>query len=145
MKTNGGFLVTKIKQLGDRIFEKILGEKNIDAFNGAQGRILYVLWQKDGIPIKSLSEKCGLAITSLTTMLERMENHGLISRVQAETDKRKTLLYLTEKSRSLKSEYDAVSEKMSAIYYEGFSDKEVTQFEHYLERIRKNLEARQRA
>jgi len=145
MKTNGGFLVTKIKQLGDRIFEKILGEKNIDAFNGAQGRILYVLWQKDGIPIKSLSEKCGLAITSLTTMLERMENHGLISRVQAETDKRKTLLYLTEKSRSLKSEYDAVSEKMSAIYYEGFSDKEVTQFEHYLERIRKNLEARQGA
>ena len=46
MKTNGGFLVTKIKQLGDRIFEKILSEKNIDAFNGAQGRILYVLWQR---------------------------------------------------------------------------------------------------
>jgi hypothetical protein len=28
MKTNGGFLVTKIKQLGDRIFERILAEKN---------------------------------------------------------------------------------------------------------------------
>ena len=51
MEMNGGFLVTKIKQLGDRIFEKILSEKNIDAFNGAQGRILYVLWQKDGISI----------------------------------------------------------------------------------------------
>ena len=46
MEMNGGFLVTKIKQLGDRIFEKILSEKNIDAFNGAQGRILYVLWQE---------------------------------------------------------------------------------------------------
>ena len=53
MEMNGGFLVTKIKQLGDRIFEKILSEKNIDAFNGAQGRILYVLWQKDGISIRS--------------------------------------------------------------------------------------------
>ena len=53
MKTNGGFLVTKIKQLGDRVFEKILSEKNIDAFNGAQGRILYVLWQEDGISIRS--------------------------------------------------------------------------------------------
>ena len=31
MEMNGGFLVTKIKQLGDRIFEKILSEKNIDA------------------------------------------------------------------------------------------------------------------
>ena len=86
MKTNGGFLVTKIKQLGDRIFEKILSEKNIDAFNGAQGRILYVLWQEDGISIRSLSVKCGLAITSLTTMLERMEHQGLISRVPSETD-----------------------------------------------------------
>ena len=51
MEMNGGFLVTIIKQLGDRIFEKILSEKNIDAFNGAQGRILYVLWQEDGISI----------------------------------------------------------------------------------------------
>ena len=78
MEMNGGFLVTKIKQLGDRIFEKILSEKNINAFNGAQGRILYVLWQEDGISIRLLSTKCGLAITSLTTMLERMENQGLI-------------------------------------------------------------------
>ena len=62
-------------------FEKILSEKHIDAFNGAQGRILYVLWQEDGITIRSLSIKCGLAITSLTTMLERMENQGLIRRV----------------------------------------------------------------
>ena len=55
MVTNGGFLVTKIKQLGDRIFEKVLAEKGIDAFNGAQGRILYVLWQQDGVPIKTVS------------------------------------------------------------------------------------------
>ena len=61
MNTNGGFLITKIKQLGDRIFEKVLSEKNIDAFNGPQGRILYVLWQEDGIPIKVLSDRCGLA------------------------------------------------------------------------------------
>ena len=82
MQTNGGFLITKIKQLGDRIFERVLGKKNIDAFNGAQGRILYVLWQEDGIPIKALSDRCGLAITSLTTMLERMEKQGLLSRIQ---------------------------------------------------------------
>ena len=78
MDTNGGFLVTKVKQLSDRVFEKILNEKKIEAFNGAQGRILYVLWQKDGISIKTLSEQCGLAITSLTSMLERMEKQGLV-------------------------------------------------------------------
>ena len=130
MEMNGGFLVTKIKQLGDRIFERILSEKNID----------YVLWQEDGIPIGSLSIKCGLAITSLTTMLERMENQGLISRVQSETDKRKTLLFLTEKAHALKGEYDSVSDDMGSIYYKGFSEEEITRFEECLDRIRKNLE-----
>ena len=140
MKTNGGFLVTKIKQLGDRIFERILAEKNIDAFNGAQGRILYVLCQEDGVPIKIISEKSGLAITSLTTMLERMEKNGLISRKTDEADKRKTLLFLTDKAKELKEAYDSVSNEMGNIYYRDFTDKEILQFEEYLNRIRVNLE-----
>ena len=127
---NGGFLVTKIKQLGDRIFERILLKKGIDAFNGAE----------DGVPIKTVSEKCGLAITSLTTMLERMEKSGLIRREQDQQDKRKTLLYLTEKAHKLKVDYDDVSAGMGRIYYKGFSENEIVQFESYLERIQKNLE-----
>ena len=137
---NGGFLVTKIKQLGDRTFERILSKKGIDAFNGAQGRILYALWQEDGVSIKTVSKKCGLAITSLTTMLERMEKSGLIRREQDQQDKRKTRLYLTEKSHSLKDDYDDVSAGMGRIYYKGFSEDEIIQFESYLEHVQKNLE-----
>lgn len=140
MKTNAGFTVTKIKQLGDRIFEKILSRKNIDAFNGPQGRILYVLWQSDGIPIREVSNKCGLALTSLTTMLERMEKAGLIRREQDGEDRRKTKLYLTKKARDLQNDYDDVSNEMTDIYYQGFSSEETDQFESYLDRIRGNLE-----
>ena len=140
MTANGGFLVTKVKQLGDRIFQKILSEKDVDAFNGPQGRILYVLWQEDGVPIKTISEKSGLAITSLTTMLERMEKNELISRRQDEADRRKTLLFLTQKARNLKQDYDSVSEQMGEIYYDGFTKKEIIEFESYLERIMNNLE-----
>ena len=140
MKANGGFLVTKIKQLGDRIFDRILAGKDIDAFNGPQGRILYVLWQEDGVPIKTVSEKSGLAITSLTTMLERMEKSGLIRKEQSESDKRKTLLYLTDTAKALRKEYDAVSDEMGKIYYDGFTEDEIKRFEEYLERILSNLE-----
>ena len=127
---NGGFLITKIKQLGDRIFQRILNEKGVDAFNGPQGRILYTLWQEDGVPIKTISDKCGLAITTLTTMLERMEKQ----------DKRKTLIVLTEKARGLESDYHAVSDQMGRLYYKGFSASEIEQFEAFLERVRDNLE-----
>ena len=140
MNTSGGFLVTKIKQLGDRIFERVLTEKGIDAFNGAQGRILYVLWQRDGEPIKTVSDQCGLAITSLTTMLERMEKQGLICRVPDEKDRRKTLLFLTDKSKALRLDYEAVSQQMSGIYYAGFTDEEIARFEDDLRRIQRNLE-----
>lgn len=140
MRINGGFQVSKIKQLGDRIFEKILAERDIEAFNGAQGRILYVLFQEDGVPIKTVSEKCGLAITSLTTMLERMEKGGLILRKQDSADKRKTLLFLTDKAKDLENDYIAVSEEMGDIYYQGFTEEEVRAAEDYLDRIRQNLE-----
>lgn len=140
MRINGGFQVSKIKQLGDRIFEKILAERDIEAFNGAQGRILYVLFQEDGVPIKTVSEKCGLAITSLTTMLERMEKGGLILRKQDSADKRKTLLFLTDKAKDLENDYVAVSKEMGDIYYQGFTEEEVRAAEDYLDRIRQNLE-----
>ncbi len=137
---NGGFLITKIKQLGDRIFQRILNEKGVDAFNGPQGRILYTLWQEDGVPIKTISDKCGLAITTLTTMLERMEKQELIHRQPDEKDKRKTLIVLTEKARGLESDYHAVSDQMGRLYYKGFSASEIEQFEAFLERVRDNLE-----
>ena len=140
MRTNGGFQISKIKQLGDRVFEKILTAQGIEAFNGAQGRILYVLWQEDGVPIKTIAERCGLAITSLTTMLERMEKTGLIIRQQDSGDKRKILIFLTDKAKALKEDYDAISDRMSAIFYQGFTEEEIRNFEEHLERIRLNLE-----
>ena len=143
MDTNGGFLVTKVKQLSERVFEKILNEKKIDAFNGAQGRILYVLWQKDGISIKTLSEQCGLAITSLTSMLERMEKQGLLRRENDEKDRRKTLLFLTERAYALREDYEAVSARMGTIFYEGFNEEEIRLFESFLRRVLDNLEGGQ--
>lgn len=135
----GGFLISQIKQISGRIFEKILSEKNIEEFNGAQGRILYVLWQEDSIAIKELSNKTGLALTTLTSMLDRMEKMDLIKRTLDKTDRRKILIILTEKSISLKDVYYEVSEKMSEIFYNKFSKEEINQFEDYLDRILINL------
>ena len=52
----------------------------------------------------------------------------------------KTLLFLTDKAKELKEAYDSVSNEMGNIYYRDFTDKEILQFEEYLNRIRVNLE-----
>ena len=140
MSRQGGFLISRIKHIGGRLFEHILADKNIDAFNGAQGNLLYILWQEDGIPIRELSRRSGLAMTSLTSMLDRMESAGLIRRDRGDKDRRKILIFLTEEAKGLEQEYNEVTEEISNIYYKGFSEAEIEQLENYLHRILKNVE-----
>lgn len=133
-------MISRIKHIGGRLFEHILSEKNIDAFNGAQGSLLYILWQEDGIPIRELSRRSGLAVTSLTGMLDRMEAAGLIYRDRGDKDRRKILIFLTDNARSLENDYDEVTEEIENIYYKGFSEEEIDQCEKYLQRIFHNVE-----
>ena len=87
-KTNGGFLISQIKQIQGRIFEKLLSDAKVEEFNGAQGRILYVLWQMDAVPIGELVKKTGLAKNTLTSMLNRMEQNGMVCRSYDTIDRR---------------------------------------------------------
>ena len=91
---NGGFLVTKIKQLGDRVFERVLLKKGIDAFNGAQGRILYALWQEDGVPIKTVSENVVLPSHRLLPCLKEWRKAALsaVNRISRISEKHFSIL-----------------------------------------------------
>lgn len=137
--TNGGFLVSQIKQIQGRIFEKLLQEAGIEEFNGAQGRILYVLWQADSIPIVELARKTGLAKNTLTSMLDRMEQNDLIIRSYDKSDRRQIKITLTSKASHLSADYDRVSQQMNEIFYYGFKHEEICQFEEYLQRVLENL------
>ncbi|AMD94686.1 MarR family transcriptional regulator [Leptotrichia sp. oral taxon 847] len=140
MKSNSGFYISRIKQVNTRLLNKFLAQKNITAFNGEQGRILHVLWENDGISNRELSKKSGLAMSSLTTMLERMEEKNLLIRKFCPTDKRKSLIFLTNYAKSLKSEYDEISDKMNEISFEGISDEDRLAFEATLEKVLYNFE-----
>ena len=135
----GGFLVSQIKQLSGRIFNQLLAEKNIDAFNGEQGRILYILWQQDGITIRELANRTGLAVTTLTSMLDRMESSNLVVRKSDKKDRRKTLIHLTGNARSLQEEYEGISNQMSILFYKGFEKEDIIKCEAYLDKILSNL------
>lgn len=132
-------MISQIKHVSDRVFQKMLSRTGFDTLNGAQGRILYVLWQQDGISMGELSQKSGLAKTTLTSMLDRMEQSGLLLRIPDKFDRRKALITLTDYARSLNQKYERVSDDMSKVYYKGFSDQDIDTFEKFLNRILENL------
>lgn len=139
MKTNGGFLISKIKQIQGRVFEKLLADNGISEYNGAQGRILFVLWEEDCIAISELSKKTGLAKTTLTSMLDRLEEAGHIQRIYDPADRRAVKIGLTDNARGMREKYYEVSDKMNRIFYEGFTENEILNFENQLGKILENL------
>jgi DNA-binding MarR family transcriptional regulator len=138
-KKQGGFLVSKIHQLAGRIFTKKLKDYDLYEINSAQGRIIFVLWQNDGISIQELAQKTSLEKSTLTRMLERLENTGYVKRIPDAEDRRRTIVKLTSKNEELKDAYEEVSKDMLDLYYKGFTAAEIDTFENNLKRIYENL------
>lgn len=138
METKGGFYITQIKQLQDRIFEKLLTENDIEISSG-QGRILFVLWKEDHLTVGEISRQTSLAKNTVSIVIDGMVQKGLLERTINPKNRRQTIISLTEYAKSMREKYEAVSEQMGVLFYQGFSEKELKEFEGYLVRIRDTL------
>lgn len=138
METKGGFYITQIKQLQDRIFEKLLTENGIEISSG-QGRILFVLWKEDHLTVSEISRQTSLAKNTVSIVIDGMVQKGLLERTINPGNRRQTIITLTKHAKSMREKYEAVSEQMGVLFYQGFSEKERREFEDYLARIRGTL------
>ena len=137
--SRSGDYIAQIRLIGGRVFEKLLADSGTDAFNGPQGKILDALWQKDGLSANEIGKATGLASSTLTSMLDRMETSGLVKRVRSEEDRRVVRIYLDAKAQDCKKLYKKVSEEMTRIYFQGFREEEIEEFENYLLRVLQNV------
>lgn len=144
METKGGFYITQIKQLQDRIFERLLMENGIE-ISGGQGRILFILWKNDHLTISEISRATSLAKNTVSIVVDGMVNKNILERHTNPENRRQTIVSLTDYARSLQEKYETVSQKMNSLFYQGFSEKEQKEFEAYLARILDTLTLAEKA
>ena len=72
-------------------------------------------------------------------MIKKLEEQNLVTVSPCGEDKRKKYLVLTELGQSQKEVGHRVSQKLDTIFYKGFSEEEIRQFEAFQERILANL------
>ena len=144
METEGGFYITQIKQLQDRIFERLLLENDIE-ISGGQGRILFILWQTDHLTISEISKRTSLAKNTVSVVINGMVNKGIVERNTNPRNRREAIVSLTEYAKSLQVRYEVVSQQMNTLFYRGFSEEERERFEQYLARILETLTENLRA
>ncbi len=136
----GGFLITKIHHLGRRVFAELLKQKEIEIGPG-QGRVLFALWERDEVPINDIAKRTLLRKSTLSELLDNLEESGYIDRVQSKEDRRKVLIRTTEKTNKLQKAYIDLSVAMTKLFYDNFTSEEIDQFESYLKRVLENLVA----
>ncbi len=65
---------------------------------------LMVLWEKDGIPVGELGSRLFLDSGTLTPLLKKLADRGLVTRERSREDERVVCVYLTDKGRQMREE-----------------------------------------
>ena len=138
-------LAHHIRLLNGRIFQKLLSRDPEALYRSEQGKILAVLWNSETgcATATDIALATGLANNTLTTMIKNLEEKNLVTVSPCGLDKRKKYLVLTDLGWSQQEVSDRVSQELDAIYYKGFSDKEIEQFEDFQERLLANLKEKE--
>ena len=144
-KMLGGYQALQIRLLNGRIFQKLLSNEPDAQYRSEQGKILTILWKQElgCATATDIALATGLANNTLTSMVKKLEEQGLVTIQPCTQDKRKKYISLTDLGWAQKEIGDRVSKELGEIFYQGFSDQEIREFEAYQERIISNLKAKE--
>jgi MarR family transcriptional regulator, organic hydroperoxide resistance regulator len=70
--------------------------------------VMLVLWERDGVAVKEIGERLHLDSGTLTPLLKRLEQAGLIRRTRSTEDERQVLIDLTAQGQALKDKARAL-------------------------------------
>lgn len=81
--------------------------------------VLMILWEEDGMPVNDIAKKLILNTNTITPLLKRMEQQGIIKRKRSRQDERKVIVQLTAKGLEMREEASLIPEKLAGRLLEG--------------------------
>ena len=100
-----------------------------------------ILWEREGITQRELSELAGVSEPTTYSALLAMEKAGFITRQKLAGNMRNLSVCLTPKGRSLKAVLVPLAEEVNAVAVEGLSANEVAALRRTMLLMIANLEA----
>ena len=99
-----------------------------------QGRVLMILAMQEEITQKELGYLLDMRNQSLSELLAKLEQKGLITRAQAERDRRTTLIRLTTEGKQMAMQLKLQQEQPDSLFDE-LQQEEKEVFASYLQRL----------
>jgi DNA-binding MarR family transcriptional regulator len=101
--------------------------------------VMLVLWEKAELPVKTIGEQLDLDSGTLSPLLKRLEQNGLIRRTRDSRDERQVIVSLTPKGQSMKGEINTIMSSIGEAI--GCTLEEMAVMRDMLHRLRGNLNA----
>ncbi len=100
---------------------------------------LRILWEKDGLTQRELSEQAGVMEPTTFSALKAMEKLGYVTRRQVPENRKKVFVHLTPKGRLLKDKLVPLAEEVNHIAVEGVPAQHIAATRETLLAIIENL------
>lgn len=107
--------------------------------HSGQPRVLFHLFKRDGCFQRELSRELMIKPATLTPILQRMEQLGLVERRADARDQRLSRVYLTARGREIRTGVMQVLQKREEELLQGFTPEERELLRRFLIRMRDNL------
>lgn len=101
--------------------------------------VMMVLEDEDGVSLGDLSELIDREKTTITRMVDGLENMNLVMRVPSREDRRKKLIYLTGPGKQKIQEIQKFKPEIMKEAFVGIDEKEMNATQDVLDRVFKNL------
>jgi MarR family transcriptional regulator, organic hydroperoxide resistance regulator len=97
--------------------------------------VLRCLWEEDGLPVSSIGSRMQELGGTMTGVIDRMEERGLLNRKRDRADRRIWRVYLTEKGRQLEDEIPPIVVKVRKLLAKGVDKNDYEIFEGVLDEL----------
>jgi DNA-binding MarR family transcriptional regulator len=131
-----GYRIKLLSQLGGRKFQELLDPFGLTPFHWV---VLCCLWEEDGLATCSIGEKLQQVGGTLTGVLDRMEERGLIRRERDSRDRRIWRIWLTDAGKELETVLPPLAAEFKDQAMKGFSPEERQLFSRLLDQAIANL------
>ncbi|MBN1531471.1 MAG: MarR family transcriptional regulator [Spirochaetes bacterium] len=108
---------------------------------GAQFYVMQILWEHEGekMTLKQIKDAMDIKPPSLTKLINRLEHKGYITRSTDPSDKRSSIITLTESAEYLKEEMMKFMDGFTSKFHKGITKAELDTLERVLLRMQENL------
>lgn len=139
MNNTIGFLLNDAARLYRRAFNARARE---DGFTALQWRMMHFLRRYPGIRQGPLAELIEVEPITLSRMIDRLQDAGLVQRRADPTDRRAWRLHLTDKAEALLDAKRPLSEELNAMALQGLSLEEQAMLVRLVQQVQANLSQR---